>query len=160
MVFKRPKYGHYWTQKPLFCSVDAPSVRMIRKTTNKAISCISVYYKIFPFNYHHGNIWQFSAFFKELPYAYKVWLSVIYILTMAIWQLDYTKNFFYRSLYLLYHSISPGWRYDKNNKNWVAIKATTFKNKKNLVVIKSHTIYKNDKIAFLRGPLKKNEELF
>ena len=115
------------------------------KTTDKATSCISVYYKIFPFNYHHGNIWQFSAFFKELPYAYKVWLSVIYILTMAIWQLDYTKNFFYRSLYLLYHSISPGWRYHKNNKNWVAIKAT---------------IYKNDKITFLRGPLKKERRTF
>lgn len=39
-------------------------------------------------------------------------------------------------------------------------KATTYKNNKNLVVIKSHTIYKNDKIAFLRGPLRKNEELF
>ena len=36
-------------------------------------------------------------------------------------------------------------------------KATTYKN---LVVIKSHTIYKNDKITFLRGPLKENEELF
>ena len=39
-------------------------------------------------------------------------------------------------------------------------KATTYKNNKNLVVIKSHTIYKNDKITFLRGPLKENEELF
>jgi len=39
-------------------------------------------------------------------------------------------------------------------------KATTFKNNKNLVVIKNHTIYKNNKITFLRGPLKKNEELF
>ena len=39
-------------------------------------------------------------------------------------------------------------------------KATTYKNNKNLVVIKSHTIYKNDKITFLRGPLRKNEELF
>ena len=39
-------------------------------------------------------------------------------------------------------------------------KATTFKNNKNLVVIKNHTIYKNNKIAFLRGPLRKNEELF
>ena len=25
---------------------------------------------------------------------------------------------------------------------------------------KPHDIYKNDKIAFLRGPLRKNEELF
>ena len=39
-------------------------------------------------------------------------------------------------------------------------KATTYKNNKNLVVIKSHTIYKNDKITFLRGSLRKNEELF
>ena len=39
-------------------------------------------------------------------------------------------------------------------------KATTFKNNKNLVVIKNHTIYKNNKITFLRGPLRKNEELF
>lgn len=39
-------------------------------------------------------------------------------------------------------------------------KATTYKNNKNLVVIKSHTIYKNDKITLLRGPLKENEELF
>lgn len=39
-------------------------------------------------------------------------------------------------------------------------KTTTYKNNKNLVVIKSHTIYKNDKITFLRGPLKENEELF
>lgn len=39
-------------------------------------------------------------------------------------------------------------------------KATTYKNNKNLVVIKSHTIYKNDKITFLREPLKENEELF
>lgn len=39
-------------------------------------------------------------------------------------------------------------------------KATTYKNNKNLVVIKSHTIYKNDKITFLRGPLKEKEELF
>ena len=31
---------------------------------------------------------------------------------------------------------------------------------KNLVVIKSHTTYKNNKITFLRGPLRKNEELF
>ena len=116
------------------------------KTTNKATSCISVYYKIFPFNYHHGNIWQFSAFFKELPYAYKVWLSVIYILTMAIWQLDYTKNFFYRSLYLLYHSISPGWRYHKNNKNWVAIKATIYKNDNNF----SKRTFERERRTFLR----------
>ena len=39
-------------------------------------------------------------------------------------------------------------------------KATTYKNNKNLVVIKSHTIYKNDKITFLRGPLKENDKLF
>ena len=39
-------------------------------------------------------------------------------------------------------------------------KATAFKNNKNLVVIKNHTIYKNNKITFLRGPLRKNEELF
>lgn len=39
-------------------------------------------------------------------------------------------------------------------------KATTYKNNKNLVVIKSHTIYKNDKITFLRGPLKENNKLF
>lgn len=39
-------------------------------------------------------------------------------------------------------------------------KATTYKNNKNLVVIKSHKIYKNDKITFLREPLKENEELF
>ena len=39
-------------------------------------------------------------------------------------------------------------------------KATTYKNNKNLVVIKSHKIYKNDKITFLRGPLKEKEELF
>ena len=45
-----------------------------------------------------------------------------------------------------FHSISPGWRYDKN--------------KKNIVVIKNHTIYKNNKIIVLRGPLKENEELF
>ena len=44
------------------------------------------------------------------------------------------------------HEKSPDWRYHKNNKN--------------LVVIKSHTIYKNDKITFLRGPLKEKEELF
>ena len=57
------------------------------------------------------------------------------------------KNFFlYKYLGLRFHSISPGWRYHKNNKN--------------LVAIKSHTIYKNDKITFLRGPLKENEELF
>ena len=36
-------------------------------------------------------------------------------------------------------------------------KATTYKN---LVVIKSHTIYKNDKITFLRGPLKKERRTF
>ena len=39
-------------------------------------------------------------------------------------------------------------------------KATTYKNNKNLVVIKSHTIYKNDKITFLREPLKENDKLF
>ena len=39
-------------------------------------------------------------------------------------------------------------------------KATTYKNNKNLVVIKNHTIYKNDKITFLRGPLKENDKLF
>lgn len=39
-------------------------------------------------------------------------------------------------------------------------KATTYKNNKNLVVIKSHAIYKNDKITFLREPLKENDKLF
>ena len=45
-----------------------------------------------------------------------------------------------------FHSISPGWRYHKNNKE--------------LVVIKNHTIYKNNKITVLGEPLKENEELF
>ena len=45
-----------------------------------------------------------------------------------------------------------------NMKNLLAGDNT--KINKNLVVIKNHTIYKNDKITFLRGPLKENEELF
>ena len=133
-------------KNPCFVQSMHQAFEWSEKTTNKATSCISVSYKIFPFNYHHGNIWQFSAFFKELPYAYKVWLSVIYILTMAIWQLDYTKNFFYRSLYLLYHSISPDWRYDKNNKNWVAIKATIYKNDNNF----SKRTFERERRTFLR----------
>ena len=60
------------------------------------------------------------------------------LLTRTLFQVD--------SYLYLQHEKSPGWRYHKNNKN--------------LVVIKSHTIYKNDKITFLRGPLKENEELF
>ena len=32
---KKTKKGLYWTQKPLFCSVDAPSVPMNRKTKSK-----------------------------------------------------------------------------------------------------------------------------
>ena len=59
-----------------------------------------------------------------------------------------------------FHSISPGWRYSYTTRTEWRQKATTFKNNKNLVVIKNHTIYKNNKIAFLRGPLRKNEELF
>lgn len=66
---------------------------------------------------------------------------------LAFFEKKMLKNLQVSKKYLyLQHEKSPGWRYHKNNKN--------------LVVIKSHTIYKNDKITFLRGPLKGKEELF
>lgn len=66
---------------------------------------------------------------------------------LAFFEKKCSKTCKFRKIYLyLQHEKSSGWRYHKNNKN--------------LVVIKSHTIYKNDKITFLRGPLKEKEELF
>ena len=72
------------------------------------------------------------------------------------------KKFPCRYLGLPFHSIAylPAGDIPYTTRTEWRQKATTYKNNKNLVVIKSHTIYKNDKITFLRGPLKENEELF
>ena len=89
----------------------------------------------------------------------KVLRSLSKVLLEKLFYRSYIVAFIATQFLLFLSYLQPGDIPYTTRTEWRQ-KATTYKNNKNLVVIKSHTIYKNDKITFLRGPLKENEELF
>ena len=89
----------------------------------------------------------------------KVLRSLSKVLLEKLFYRSYIVAFIATQFLLFLSYLQPGDIPYTTRTEWRQ-KATTYKNNKNLVVIKSHTIYKNDKITFLRGPLKEKEELF
>lgn len=66
---KGRKWGSIERKNTCFVQSIYQESPWIGKTKRQETYWIPVYYIVFLFNYYYGNTWQFSAFFKELPYT-------------------------------------------------------------------------------------------